>query len=131
MSYSYIVSRFDRILDDETLTGLVIGITCNRLDATGKVINAAYCDWAIGPNNFASWPPTKAQLREYIRNYLCEVINQPDIDRATAAQQFDPIVIVPAPITRKSDMKTRARAPVRRYEADTSLSGEIDTDPDV
>jgi hypothetical protein len=74
------------------VSGVVIAVVCEDLDTNAT----SELTWFAPKDDFPAWPPTRAQVRQYIVNYLQNSEPGSSISRAESMRQ-DAAVIVDDP----------------------------------
>jgi len=80
--YTFTITRADLRKLDDVAAGIEITITCRRENlSTGKVGTANVSGY-ISKTEFASWPPSLSEFRQYLITWLkVKIANQRRLDR--------------------------------------------------
>ena len=106
--YNLKITRLERILENGAPTGLVIGVTYERIE-NGKVVKSAYTDWTAKPEDFTNFPPSEVELHAYIEDYLTDC--QAGMEGEVTASRLDSLrAQVDTPVV------TREAEPVKERE---------------
>lgn len=71
MAYQFVVQNVYKNRVDGVITGALIVVRCDRKDdATDEITGSTTMSWEAEKAEFAAWPPSREQCRDYIVGYL-------------------------------------------------------------